>query len=76
MKKNKPVPISLSFADRALTFCENLTLIFIALRLAGAIDWSVWKVFMPMIIAFGIPTLIGIILGILKAVLKSKEDEE
>ncbi len=76
MKKNKPVTVSLSISDRVFNICENLTLIFIALRIAGVIDWSVWKVLSPMIIALGVPLVAGILLGIAGWIKEKQEEEE
>lgn len=76
MKKNKPVTVSLSISDRMMGICENLTLIFIALRIAGVIDWSIWKVLSPMIIALGVPLVAGILLGIVGWVKEKQEEEE
>ena len=76
MKKNKPVTVSLSISDRVFNICENLTLIFIALRIAGVIDWSIWKVLSPMIVALGVPLVAGILLGIASWVKEKQEDEE
>lgn len=64
MKQNKPVTMSLSISDRIFNFCENLTLIFIALRIAGVIDWPIWQIAMPMILVIVIPLAVGILLGI------------
>ena len=76
MKKNKPVTVSLSVSDRVFNICENLTLIFIALRIAGVIDWSVWKVLSPMIVALGVPLVAGILLGIAGWIKEKQEEEE
>lgn len=76
MKKNKPVTVSLSISDRVFNICENLTLIFIALRIAGVIDWSVWKVLSPMIVALGVPLVAGILLGIAGWIKEKQEEEE
>lgn len=76
MKKNKPVTVSLSISDRVFNICENLTLIFIALRIAGVIDWSIWKVLSPMIVALGVPLVAGILLGIAGWVKEKQEEEE
>lgn len=76
MKKNKPVTVSLSISDRVFNICENLTLIFIALRIAGVIDWSIWKVLSPMIIALGVPLVAGILLGIAGWIKEKQEEEE
>lgn len=64
MKKAKPTAVSLCITDRILGFCENLTLIFIALRIAGVIDWSIWQVLMPMLLAIIVPIVLGIFIGI------------
>lgn len=66
MKNDKVVRVSICFADRFLNLCENLCLIFLALRIAGVIDWSIFVVLSPILVALGIPTLIGIIGGILR----------
>ena len=76
MKKNKPVTVSLSISDRVFNICENLTLIFIALRIAGVIDWSIWKVLSPMIVALGVPLVAGILLGIAGWIKEKQEEEE
>lgn len=76
MKKNKPVTVSLSVSDRVFNVCENLTLIFIALRIAGVIDWSIWKVLSPMIVALGVPLVAGILLGIAGWIKEKQEEEE
>ena len=76
MKKNKPVTVSLSISDRVFNICENLTVIFIALRIAGVIDWSIWKVLSPMIVALGVPLVAGILLGIAGWVKEKQEEEE
>lgn len=64
MKQNKPVTVSLSVSDRIFNLCENLTLIFIALRIAGVIDWPIWQIAMPMILVIVIPLAAGVLLGI------------
>lgn len=76
MKKNKPVTVSLSLSERMMNICENLTLIFIALRIAGVIDWSIWKVLSPMIVALGVPLVAGILIGIAGFVKEKQEEEE
>lgn len=76
MKKNKPVVVSLSISDRMMRICENLTMIFIALRIAGVIDWSIWKVLSPMIVALGVPLVAGILIGIAGFVKEKQEEEE
>lgn len=76
MKKNKPVTVSLSISDRVFNICENLTLIFIALRIAGVIDWSIWKVLSPMIVALGVPIVAGILLGVAGWIKEKQEEEE
>lgn len=76
MKKNKPVMVSLSISDRVFNICENLTLIFIALRIAGVIDWSIWKVLSPMIVALGVPIVAGILLGVAGWIKEKQEEEE
>ena len=38
-------------------FCEVLTIVFIALKLAGLISWSWWLVLLPEIIALVITIL-------------------
>ena len=75
MKKAKPTAVSLCISDRILCFCENLTLIFIALRIAGVIDWSIWQVLMPMFLAIIVPIVIGVLLGIGRW-MHMKEEEE
>lgn len=76
MKKNKPVTVSLSISDRVFNICENLTLIFIALRIAGVIEWSIWKVLSPMIVALGVPLVAGVLLGIAGWIKEKQEEEE
>lgn len=76
MKKNKPVTVSLSLSERMMNICENLTLIFIALRIADVIDWPIWKVLSPMIVALGVPLVAGILIGIVGFVKEKQEEEE
>jgi hypothetical protein len=42
----------------SLGFFSILTLIFVVAKLAGAIDWSWWLVFLPMLIPIGIACVI------------------
>ena len=42
-------------------FISMLTILFIALKLIGIIDWSWWLVLLPMIIAVGIAVVMFVI---------------
>lgn len=46
-------------------FTEILTLLFIALKLTGVIDWSWWLVLLPEIIAIALYVIVVMIGGIL-----------
>lgn len=42
-------------------FLEVLTIVFVVLKLCGAIDWSWWLVLLPLIILGGILALVGLL---------------
>ena len=74
-RKLKSVPVTLASGEHMWRFCENLSLIFIALRLAGFIEWPMWKVLLPIIIPCGISIALGIILGILKSIANAGKEQ-
>ena len=49
-------------------FCDALTLLFIALKLCGVIDWSWLWVLSPIWITFSLLAVIGIVILILTTV--------
>ena len=57
--------------DNIMGFCEVLTIIFIVLKLIGAVSWSWWLVCLPGIIALAL-YLISFILG-LTGVIRSRK---
>ncbi len=46
-------------------FTEILTLLFVALKLTGVIDWSWWLVLLPEIIALALYVIVVVIGGVL-----------
>ena len=49
--------------NKGITFLELLTIVFIALKLIGLIEWSWWWVLSPV----WIPLLIGLVIAIITA---------
>lgn len=54
---------------------EYLTIIFIVLKLTGAIDWTWWRVFSPSIIAFSAGVAEGFIEVIAQHFAKRKDND-
>lgn len=42
---------------------EVLTIVFVVLKLIGAIDWSWWLVLLPELIAIGVYAVFAIVMG-------------
>lgn len=45
-----------------------LTLVFVAAKLFGAVNWSWWVVFSPSLVVFGVAIFLILILGIVSLV--------
>ena len=52
--------------SRCLGLCDVLTIVFLVLKLVGAIDWSWWWVFSPTLIALGLYVVLLVVAAILK----------
>lgn len=52
--------------SRGLGLCDVLTIVFLVLKLVGAIDWSWWWVFSPILIALGLYVVLLVVAAILK----------
>lgn len=52
--------------SRGLGLCDVLTIVFLVLKLVGAIDWSWWWVFSPTLIALGLYVVLLVVAAILK----------
>lgn len=52
--------------SRGLGLCDVLTIVFLVLKLVGAIDWSWWWVFSPTLIALGLYVVLLVVTAILK----------
>jgi hypothetical protein len=59
-----------SSSSGGIGFCDLLTILFIALKLTGYIDWSWWWVWSPMIIG-GAIGLVVLLIALLVIILKS-----
>ena len=52
--------------SRGLGLCDVLTIVFLVLKLVGAIDWAWWWVFSPTLIALGLYVVLLVVAAILK----------
>jgi hypothetical protein len=50
------------------SFCNYLTLLFIALKLTSVIDWSWWLVLSPLLVNFALIFLLLVCVFILKVI--------
>lgn len=51
--------------SRGLGLCDVLTIVFLVLKLVGAIDWSWWWVFSPTLIALGLYVVLRVVAAII-----------
>lgn len=58
MEKERKIEIG-----KPMNVIDGLELLFIGLKLAGKIDWSWWKVFLPYIIQFCGIVIVSIVFG-------------
>ena len=49
---------------------EILLIVFVILKLVGAIDWSWWWVLSPILIPIGLLIVVLIVLGIISVIIK------
>ena len=49
---------------------EILLIVFVILKLVGAIDWSWWWVLSPLLIPIGLLIVVLIVLGIISVIIK------
>lgn len=72
MKKNDTKSIS----SGGVGFFGALTILFIALKLIGVINWSWFYVLLPSIISLGLSAIILVIMLVVFIVVKIKNKEE
>lgn len=51
-----------------VSFSTILTILFVALKLLGVIDWSWWLVLLPTIISVGLTALVWLVIGLIMIV--------
>ena len=51
--------------SRGLGLCDVLTIVFLVLKLVGAIDWSWWWVFSPTLISLGLYVVLLVVAAII-----------
>lgn len=51
--------------NRGFGLCDVLTIVFLVLKLVGAIDWSWWWVFSPTLISLGLYVVLLVVAAII-----------